>query len=468
MEDDRKTKSKPQILAKDNVPIESDAQVSDDIQEYMYDYLTEQFDFEEITRYNKGGFHPIHLGGVLNDRFEVVHKLGSGGFGIVWLCLDRQLEKWRAVKIMTADHSSDSAETRTSTFLKENCTLEDLDQNHIALPLEEFWIEGPNGRHLCLVMELYGPLVSNWRLDQDNLKPSTRETSTEICGQITQALAFLHSKGICHGDYRPSNILMKLDQDALHELDQAQVAELLGEVNAYPVRTKSGASPRPKGPEYCVFNVSDSWCEKLLIPEIVVVDFGESFLIENPRTRTGIPTHYAAPEVLFNQEVGVGVDLWSLGCTLYEVRTREQLFGNRFWSNGFSRVIYEMEIFLGPLVKSYREIWDREGCEGPADILKRFEGNKMTESGYDDIMEATVGAEREQFHYFRGEDGTKPPIKYRYERQEVLALADLLKSLIKYSPEERMEAERVLQHRWLQNTAASRNMRSSFSRFLYL
>ncbi|KAI0973691.1 kinase-like domain-containing protein [Xylaria arbuscula] len=483
MEDDQKTESRPQSHVNDNVPVESEAQPSDDTQEYVYNYLAAEFGLEEISRYNKGGFHPIHMDDILNGRFEVVHKLGSGGFGTVWLCRDRQLEKWRAVKVLTADHSSDSAEARVSEFLRENCTLEDLNQNHIAVPLESFWIEGPNGRHLCLVMQIYGYPVSDWRLDLDNIKPSTKEDSTEICGQITQALAFLHSKGICHGDYRPSNILMKLDQDALDELDQAQMEELLGEADSYGVNTKSGESPLPKGPEYCVIAVTSTWCEKLLIPEIAVIDFGESFFIDNPSTATGIPTAYAAPEVLFNQASGGGVDLWSLACTLYEVRTRDKLFGGSFYGSKLSTVVHEMEVILGPLAKPYREVWDSEdfwgpdckprcieesdNSESPATCslasLQRERSEEIKGSGYDDILEAMLGAEKEQHHSLLSEDRFKPPIKYQYEREEVLALADLLKSLLKYSPEERLEAEGVLQHPWLQNTAASQKMHSSSS-----
>ncbi|KAI8948597.1 kinase-like domain-containing protein [Xylaria longipes] len=461
MEIDSKIDASVPIRAEHSIPTDDNAVMKDDVQEYEYNYLTEQWGLEEINRYNKGGFHPIHIEDFLDDRYEVVHKLGSGGFGTVWLCRDRHLEKWRAVKVMTADHSSDSAELETFEFLEQSSSPEELDQNHIAAPLELFWIDGPNGRHLCLVMQIYGYRVSDWRLDLDNVEPSTRRDSAELCGQIAQALAFLHSKGICHGDFRPSNILMKLDQDALHELDQTQMIELLGEPEGYEVRTKSGESPLPKGPEYCVLNVSLMWCQSLIIPEIVIIDFGESFFIDNPKNTTGIPTSYAAPEVLFRQATGAGVDIWSLACTVYEVRTRDQLFGGSFYGSNFNRVVYEMEIIIGPLAKPYREVWDREGFKGPDTIVRaceeddRPENDHIKDSGYDDIIEAMLGAEREQCHSLLSEDRWKPPIKYRYEREEVLALADLLRRLLRYHPEERMGAESVLQHEWLQNTSTS-------------
>ncbi|KAI0409245.1 kinase-like domain-containing protein [Xylaria palmicola] len=333
---------------------------TDDYQEYEYDYLEERCDLEDITKYNKGGFHPVHINDILNDRFEVIHKLGSGGFGTVWLCRDCSAEKWRALKILTANHSSRTSENKIFEFLERSSSREELEKNHITIPLESFWIDGPNGRHICQVMEIHGYPVDEWRHERDSIFPSTRKDSTELCRQMTEALDFLHSKGICHGDFRPSNILMKIDQAALHKLDVQQMLELVGEADAYTVYTTSGKDPRPKGPQYCVIPVIRSWCVKLLVPEIVVVDFGESFFLSDPSHGTGIPMLYAAPEIIFRQAAGTGVDIWSLACTVFEIRTGEQLFPGDFFGPNERSVVHDIEIAIGPLAAPYRERWDRE------------------------------------------------------------------------------------------------------------
>ncbi|KAI0506501.1 kinase-like domain-containing protein [Xylaria bambusicola] len=454
-----------------HVSRERSSNPEDDIQEYKYNYLTTQNGIEDISRYNKGGFHPIHLGHYLDNRFEVYHKLGSGGFGTVWLCWDRQLSKWRAVKVMTADHSSDSAEAKTFDFLTQNCTLDELDQNHIAVPLETFWIDGPNGRHLCLVMQVYGHPVSEWRSDLSSLDPSTKKHTAKICGQITQALAFLHEKGVCHGDFRPSNILMKLDQDALHEIAPCDMDRFLGAAEAYDVQTRSGGTPLPRGPEYCVTAVSSTWCQKLLIQEAAVVDFGGSFFTHSPKAGSCIPRSYASPEVLFRQTSGVGADIWALACTIFEVRTDERLFGTDFWEGSKpSRILYEIEVILGPLAEPYREPRDRENLEGPSAMPGLREENEESHlasldhersshidgTGYDNILEAMLGRERKKYHSPFGEHSFEPPIRYRYEKDEVQKLADLLGCLFKYNPEDRLRAKDALQHPWFQTTASSR------------
>ncbi|KAI0439799.1 kinase-like domain-containing protein [Xylaria telfairii] len=468
---DTNSEIEAQVLnsAEDSVHADDGIVAEDGVQQYEYNYITEQLGLEEFSKYNKGGFHPIHIEDVLNDRYEVVHKLGSGGFGIVWLCRDRLLEKWRAVKVMTADQSSDSAEAKTFDFLKQKSSLEELDRNHIAAPLDSFWINGPNGRHLCFVLPVYGCTVSRWRHMLDNVDPETAKISKKICRQILQGLIFLHGHGLCHGDLRPSNILMKLDEDALNQLDQAQMLELVEEPEAYEVRTRSGADARPIGPEYCVLPLASKWCEKLLVEEIVITDFGESFL--TTRESTGIPTSYAAPEVLFRQPVGIEVDIWSLACTFYEIRTGRSLFGGSFYGSSFERVVYEFEVLLDPLPNPYRKVWDDEGYKGPRHIVTAVEeegsvvemaatcslasldcerGDITEDTKYDDVLEAIIGKERLQYPPSIGENAGGPPIEYRYEEDEVRDLADLLRQMLQYHPENRTSAKFLLGHQWLQ------------------
>lgn len=48
-------------------------------------------DAEPLRRYRIGGYHPVHLSEKLkSDRFEILHKLGWGGYSTVWLAKDRE------------------------------------------------------------------------------------------------------------------------------------------------------------------------------------------------------------------------------------------------------------------------------------------------------------------------------------------------------------------------------------------
>jgi serine/threonine-protein kinase SRPK3 len=63
--------------------------------------LDEENDSEDegIEDYNIGGYHPVHIGEVLNNRYVVIQKLGWGHFSTVWLCKDFKYKTYAAVKI---------------------------------------------------------------------------------------------------------------------------------------------------------------------------------------------------------------------------------------------------------------------------------------------------------------------------------------------------------------------------------
>jgi len=42
--------------------------------------------------YRLHGFHPVYIGDVYNERYEVLHKIGYGRYSTVWLVKDLTLE----------------------------------------------------------------------------------------------------------------------------------------------------------------------------------------------------------------------------------------------------------------------------------------------------------------------------------------------------------------------------------------
>ena len=50
-----------------------------------------ELDAEPLRRYRAGGYHPLHLGDRFkSNRYEVLHKLGWGGYATVWLAKDHK------------------------------------------------------------------------------------------------------------------------------------------------------------------------------------------------------------------------------------------------------------------------------------------------------------------------------------------------------------------------------------------
>ncbi|KAK9425895.1 putative EKC/KEOPS complex subunit BUD32 [Seiridium unicorne] len=334
---------------------------------------------EDVEGYKKGGFHPVHLNEVLNDRFEVLHKLGYGGFGTVWLCWDKTRSKWCAVKILAADHSDNGREQKILGYLTSNASAEELQLNRIAVPSERFWLEGPNGRHLCHVLPLFGPSVNDWRLLQDDEDQEAMAKVKDVCYQIAEGMAYLHRFGVCHNDFRPHNILMKLD--GIDALGREQLLEGLEKATKLKVETVSGDDPAPHGPEYCVVPLDFSWCETYMTPEIAIIDFGESFLVNEPRSVSGIPIKYAAPEILFSGTYAPGLasDVWALGATLYDICNIADLFGDSALSYGVDASVETMEYLLGPLPEPYRKVWF-QNFQDSSDSYAADDRNKLDDT----------------------------------------------------------------------------------------
>lgn len=143
---------------------------------------------EFLEKYEDGGYHPVHLGDCfgLSGCYRVLHKLGHGGFGTVWLCRDTVSSSYIALKVMVGSVDADKA---------SDLALERLDQSiagadHVAIPLDHFSVKGPNGTHQCIVLPVLGPRVPPelWA----RMKEDPGHLLRKMAYQATQALSFLH------------------------------------------------------------------------------------------------------------------------------------------------------------------------------------------------------------------------------------------------------------------------------------
>jgi serine/threonine-protein kinase SRPK3 len=163
----------------------------------------------ETLNYRAGGFHPVHLGDQFKkDRYTVIHKLGYGGFATVWLARDLNRSRYVALKILAARLSRDCPEVEILRRLKES--EQHRGKAFVMSMLDHFWIEGPNGRHLCVVSEVGGPSIKQFN-DCPGLVSGSRRLNAVVARkmalQATEGLAYIHSTGTVHGG-SSSTILM--------------------------------------------------------------------------------------------------------------------------------------------------------------------------------------------------------------------------------------------------------------------
>jgi serine/threonine-protein kinase len=135
-------------------------------------------------------------------KYKIIKKLGSGGFGTVYLAEDTILKCQRALKIphrTTAQPDKLLQESILQTRL--------LDHPHIVKLLTVDIVDGI----LIMVMEYIEGVDLEKILDQKNVLGL--KTALKYFKQILSALAFAHHKSVIHRDIRPSNILINLEDN---------------------------------------------------------------------------------------------------------------------------------------------------------------------------------------------------------------------------------------------------------------
>ena len=157
---------------------------------------------ENVEKYRKNGFHPIHLGDTFKDgRYCILHKLGYGGFSTVWLARDNHQDKLVSLKVLTSQASLQRKELLILRHLDEHIQS-DLGRNSIVIVLDHFTFEGPNGAHLCHVSQVGGPSLSAISNSPGKIVGTHRlcaSLARKVARQLVNAIGLLHDGGVVHG-----------------------------------------------------------------------------------------------------------------------------------------------------------------------------------------------------------------------------------------------------------------------------
>ncbi|EDW86265.2 uncharacterized protein Dwil_GK17168 [Drosophila willistoni] len=167
---------------------------------------------ESPSEYRVGGYHPIAIGDIFQNRYYTLRKLGWGHFSTVWLCYDARCERYCAIKVVkSAEHFTETGrdEIRLSRTIS-NRNWHPLRQRLIEL-IDFFYISGPNGTHLCLVFEALGENLLSL-IQRSRYQGLPLWNVKQIAKQVLEGLCFLHTQcSIIHTDLKPENVLLMVD-----------------------------------------------------------------------------------------------------------------------------------------------------------------------------------------------------------------------------------------------------------------
>lgn len=206
-----------------------------------------------------------YLGQMLDDRYEILEVIGSGGMSVVYKALCHRLHRYVAIKILRDEMAAD-AELK-SRFQTEAQAVAMLSHPNIVSVYDVSHTDDVE----YIVMELIdGVTLKQYMAEKGAL--SWQETlffSTQIC----KALQHAHEHGIVHRDIKPQNVM--IDKDGV----------------------------------------------------VKVADFGIAALENMNEARTGTAigsVHYIAPEQAKGLDADTRSDLYSLGVVMYEMLTGRQ------------------------------------------------------------------------------------------------------------------------------------------------
>jgi serine/threonine-protein kinase len=174
----------------------------------------------------------IRVGATLNERFTLQKELGEGGMGTVFRATDQVLGRSVAIKLL----KDCGGEGVVERIRLEAQILARLVHDRIVR-LYDFGES--EGTYFLVMEEVSGSSFA------ERMRDLPLEDRLRVCGQVAEALAYAHLRGVIHRDVKPGNVLLTAG-------DEAKLSDFgLSIVNA-DGRDPSGAirgTPRYMSPE---------------------------------------------------------------------------------------------------------------------------------------------------------------------------------------------------------------------------
>ncbi len=158
------------------------------------------------------------LEGVQLGRYQLLHLLGSGGMGEVYVGEDSPIRRQVAIKVIRSEAvpypNSEAAKESARLFQREVRAIAMLDHPHI-LPLFDYGEASINGATLAYMVMPYRQegSLTNWlrvRVSEQLLPP---DVVVHFIRQAADALQDAHDHRIIHQDIKPANFLIRSNKD---------------------------------------------------------------------------------------------------------------------------------------------------------------------------------------------------------------------------------------------------------------
>ena len=246
-----------------------------------------------------------------SNRYQLISRLGQGGFGVVFLARDQHLNRNVALKMPRPDVLL--TKSMIQRFLREARNVAKLDHPNIVpvLATDETALMPSIVYPYCS-----GPTLATW-LHSRKSPPDFRVVAT-IVRLLAEAVQHAHARGILHRDLKLANVLLE---------------------------------PTPECDQHHCFNDGEaSW-----IPRVTDFGISKTTQADDDVTVTGNilgTLEYMAPEQIrgLSNDIGSHSDVYSLGVILYELLVKQR----PYLGDSGADMILKMKDAGPPLVRKLR------------------------------------------------------------------------------------------------------------------
>lgn len=202
----------------------------------------------------------------LSGRYEIIEQIGVGGMSYVYKAFDSKKKKIVAIKILKEELAIDDEFVKK--FKSEALACKDIRHENV---ISAYDVVDEGNIHYIVMEYIEGTTLNKYIKQKGKL---SNEETINISLQVAKGIKAAHKKGIIHRDIKPQNIV-----------------------------------------------INDNGTVK-------ITDFGIARAITSTTKNISVigTVHYISPEQVRNTKVDFRSDIYSFGCTMYEMITGEVPF----------------------------------------------------------------------------------------------------------------------------------------------
>ncbi len=226
------------------------------------------------------GYYKLISNELVNGgRYQVIKALGRGVFANVAQAAEvttgnAQNRNLVAIKMIRRNELMRKASQKEMDFLRKVNEADPQDKRHIIRLLGSFDHKG----HLCIVFEHMSKNLRDLLKEETNGHGLSLPAVRTYARQMFLGLQHLQNCQVIHLDLKPDNVLVSPDKKIIKLADFGTAVDKRDQIE---------------------------------------------------RTEYLVSRFYRAPEIILGMEIGYPVDMWAVGCTVYELWTGKILFTGR-------------------------------------------------------------------------------------------------------------------------------------------